>query len=103
MDVSLSEDTVYFDVRGLVLAGGNSIGTPDGVANVTGTLVCGLAAGETPTVISTPSVALSPQGDAVFYGSFSISTAGCSATDVAFLVVNAASGLWIGNGAVRLP
>jgi hypothetical protein len=101
--VNLADGTVEFEVRGLVLAGGNSIGTPDGVANVTGTLVCGLMPGETPTVISTSPIALSPQGNAEFYGSFNSSTAGCSATDVAFLVVNAATGAWIGNGAVRSP
>jgi hypothetical protein len=103
VEVSLTYGGVEFDVRGLVLAGGNSIGTPDGVTNVMGTLVCGLAAGETPTVIDTPAVPLSPQGNADFLGSFNSSTAGCSATDVAFLIRNAASGAWIGNGSVRVP
>jgi hypothetical protein len=102
--VNLNEGSVDFEVRGLVLAGGNSIGTPDGVTNVVGTLLCGLKTGETTTVINTPSVPLSAQGDAEFDGSFSSSTAGCSATDVAFLIRNAAGTLaWIGNGAVRVP
>jgi len=104
VEVSLSDGGVEFDVRGLVLAGGNSIGTPGPVTNVVGTLLCGLMAGETTAVISTPAVPLSAQGNAEFSGSFSSSTTGCSATDVAFLLVaNAAGGPWIGNGAVRVP
>ena len=102
--VNLSEGVVDFEVRGLVLAGGNAIGTPDGVANVVGTLVCGLMPGETTTLIDTQAVPLSAQGNAEFYGSFNSSTAGCSATDVAFLIRNAAgTEAWIGNGAVRVP
>jgi hypothetical protein len=103
VEVSLSDGGVEFDVRGLTLAGGNSIGTPDGVANILGTLVCGLMPGETTTVSDTNPVPLSAQGNAQFLGSFNSSTAGCSATDVAFLVRNAANGAWIGNGAVRIP
>jgi hypothetical protein len=102
VEVTPGDGGVEFDVRGLVLAGGNSIGTPDGVTNVKGTLVCGLMPGETTTVIDTNPVPLSAQGDAHFSGSFNSSTAGCSATDVAFLIRNAASGAWIGNGSVRV-
>ena len=102
--VSLSEGVVDFEVRGLVLAGGNAIGTPDGVMNVVGTLVCGLAMGETTTLIDTQPVPLSAQGNAEFFGTFNSSTAGCSATDVAFLIRNAAGTKpWIGNGAIRVP
>jgi hypothetical protein len=102
--VNLNDGFVYFEVRGLVLAGGNSIGTPGPVTNVVGTLLCGLAAGETTAIISTSPVPLSAQGNAEFYGSFSSSTTSCSATDVAFLLVaNAVGGPWIGNGAVRVP
>jgi hypothetical protein len=102
--VNLSEGVVYFEVRGLVLAGGNAIGTPDAVTNVVGTLVCGLTSGETTTLIDTQAVPLSAQGNAEFYGSFSSSTAACSATDVAFLI-RAAAGTepWIANGVVRVP
>jgi hypothetical protein len=102
--VNLSAGTVSFEVRGLVLAGGNSIGTPDGVANVLGTLVCGLMSGETTAVIDTTAVPLSAQGNAELYGgSFSSSTSSCTATDVAFLISNAANGAWIANGSVRVP
>jgi hypothetical protein len=104
VEVNLSDGEVEFDVRGLVLAGGNSIGTPDGVTNVVGTLLCGLKTGETTKVINTKAVPLSAQGNAEFSGSFTSSTAGCSATDVAFLIRNASGTFpWIGNGAVRIP
>jgi hypothetical protein len=55
-----------------------------------------------PTVIDTTLVPLSAQGNAEFAGSFSSSTAGCSPTDVAFLI-RVSAGAWIGNGSVRLP
>jgi hypothetical protein len=101
VSVNLSEGTVGFEVRGLNLAGGNSIGTPDGVTSIIGTLVCGVTSA-TPQVINTSAVPLSPQGDAVFQGSFSSSTSGCVGTPQAFLIRNAANGAWIANGAVML-
>jgi hypothetical protein len=102
--VNLNDGVVYFEVRGLVLAGGNAIGTPGAVTKVVGTLVCGLATSETTTLIDTQAVPLSSDGNAEFYGSFNGSTGGCSATDVAFLI-RAAAGTepWIGNGAARVP
>src|SRR6201981_1815079 len=99
--VELMRGFVVFEVRGLVLAGGNTIGTPGAVTQVKGTLVCGPGSAS-PTVIDTPLVPLSAQGNAEFDGSFSSSTAGCSAMDVAFLV-RTAGGAWIGNGSVRVP
>jgi hypothetical protein len=98
--VNLGEGSVAFQVRGLVLAGGNSIGTPDGVTNVMGTLVCGLPSA-TPQVVDTPPVPLSPQGDATFHGTFKSSTGGCIGTNQAFLI-RTASGAWIANGAIRV-
>jgi hypothetical protein len=99
--VSLDSGFVEFEVRGLVLAGGNTIGTPGPVTQVKGTLVCGPGSAS-PTVIDTPLVPLDAQGNAEFSGAFSSSTAGCNAMDVAFLV-RTAGGTWIGNGSVRLP
>lgn len=93
--------TVEFEVRGLVLAGGNTIGTTGGVTTVEGTLVCGLTG--TPTVINTPPVTLSVLGDAEFSGSFNGSTSGCTASSgVAFLVRIPSNGHWIANGSVLL-
>ena len=99
--VELDSGFVEFEVRGLVLAGGNTIGTPGPVTQVKGTLVCGPGSAS-PTVIDTPLVPLSAQGNAEFSGSFSSSTAGCNPTDVAFLI-RVSAGAWIGNGSVRLP
>ena len=99
--VDLDTGLVVFEVRGLVLAGGNAIGTPGPVNQVKGTLVCGPGSAS-PTVIDTPLVPLSPQGNAQFDGSFSSSTGGCSPTDVAFLI-RTAGGAWIGNGSVKIP
>jgi hypothetical protein len=99
--VALDTGFVEFEVRGLVLAGGNTIGTPGPVTQVKGTLVCGPGSAS-PIVIDTPLVPLGAQGNAEFAGSFSSSTAGCSAMNVAFLV-RTAGGAWIGNAAVRVP
>jgi hypothetical protein len=103
--VDLSSGIVDFQVRGLVLAGGSSIGTPGAVTQVTGALVCSPAS--SPTVFFTPAVNLSAQGNAEFHGSFSSSTAGCSATNVAFLITTVATTTapshWLANGAVRVP
>ena len=99
--VDLDTGLVVFEVRGLVLAGGNAIGTPGPVNQVKGTLVCGPGSAS-PTVIDTPLVPLNPQGNAQFDGSFSSSTGGCSPTDVAFLI-RTAGGAWIGNGSVKIP
>jgi hypothetical protein len=99
--VDLLNGVVEFDVKGLVLAGGNSIGTPDTINQVKGTLVCGPGSA-TPVVIDTPLVTLSPKGNAEFEGSFTSSTAACIATDVAFLIRISAN-RWIANGAVRVP
>ena len=84
-------------MQGLVLAGGNSIGTPGANNQVRGTLVC--ITGTTPVTVDTTPVPLSPQGDADFSGPIMIPS-GCTATNVAFLI-RIASGAWIANGAVR--
>lgn len=99
--VELDNGFVVFEVRGLVLAGGNTIGTPGPVKQVKGTLVCGPGSAS-PTVIDTPLVPLDAQGNAEFSGSFSSSAAGCSPMDTAFLI-RTAGGAWIGNGSVRVP
>src|SRR5262249_61574100 len=97
-NVDLVNSKVEFEVRGLVLAGGDAIGTPDGVTQVEGTLVCAPSSSK-PTITNTPPVTLSPRGNAEFSGSFTSSTAGCSPTDVAFLItVPRKPPIWIPNG-----
>jgi hypothetical protein len=99
--VNLETGSVHFEVNGLVLAGGNTIGTPGAVTQVKGTLICGPASGS-PVVIDTPLVPLSAQGNAEFNGSLGSSTGGCSAASVAFLI-RVSAGAWIGNGAIQVP
>jgi hypothetical protein len=67
-EVNLTTGSLRFAVNGLVLAAGNSIGTPDGVTSVKGTLVCDTT-GVNSTLVDTPLVPLSAQGNASFRGS----------------------------------
>jgi hypothetical protein len=97
--VDLAKAQLDFDVQGLVLAGGATIGTPGAINQVKGTLVCG-AGTATQVILDTPLVPLSPQGDADFSGSIGLIPSTCNATNVVFLVrIN--GDRWIANGAVR--
>ena|SRR5262245_1759972 len=97
-NVDLSANRVEFEVRGLVLAGGNAIGTPDGIVQVKGTLVCDPAGAN--LVIDTPLVTLSATGDAEFSGAVAPIPSTCTPSNVVFLIRIAAN-RWIANGAVR--
>ena len=92
-----------FDVRGLVLAGGNSIGTPGAILQVKGTLVCdtdGSASGGNSVLVDTPLVDLEDEGNARFNGTVGPLPPVCtSEPDVAFLI-RVGSGRWIANGTV---
>jgi hypothetical protein len=100
--INLSTGLLAFDVKGLVLAGGNTIGTPGSITEVKGTLVCSPTSNN-PEVIDTPLVPLDAQGNASFYGRIAdVAAAGCSPTDVDFLI-RISAGRWIANGAVRVP
>lgn len=116
--VTLRAGTVAFDVEGLVLAVGSSgtfaglpIGTPGPVTKVKGTLVCdldGSAGGGKSTLVDTPAVGLSAQGDAGFSGNVGPLPAAClKEPDIAFLIrivkPSAFLGRWIAFGAVRIP
>jgi hypothetical protein len=96
--VDLATGRVNFEVEGLVLAGGNTIGTPGAVNQVKGTLICD--PGGTNVTIDTVLVPLSPQGDAEFSGSVGPIPSTCTPSNVAFLVRIAAN-RWIANGSVR--
>ena len=63
---------VFFFVEGLVLGGGNAIGTTGPVANVIGTLVCNAGSTSSPgqQVLDTAAVPLSAEGNAQFSGVF---------------------------------
>ncbi len=103
VNVDLVTGEVNFDVRGLVLAAGNSIGTPGPVAQVKGTLVCdtdGSASGGNSVLVDTPLVELADEGDARFNGSVGALPSVClTEPDVAFLI-RVGAGKWIANGAV---
>jgi len=99
--VNLSSGKIDFEVRGLVLAGGNAIGTPGPITQVKGTLVCDAdGSAGAPVLVDTPLVTLSDDGDASFHGNVGALPPACtSEPDMAFLV-RIAAGRWIANGAV---
>jgi hypothetical protein len=94
----LSTGRVEFDVRGLVLAGGNTIGTPGAINQVKGTLVCD--PGGLNLAFDTVLVPLSARGDAEFAGIVGPIPTTCTPANVVFLI-RIAAGRWIANGAVR--
>lgn len=103
VSVDLAQGEISLEVRGLVLAGGNSIGTPGAIAQVKGTLVCdadGSASGGNSVLVDTPLVELDDQGNARFNGQVGTLPGVCSSEpDIAFLI-RVGAGRWIANGAV---
>jgi hypothetical protein len=100
-EVNLTTGDLRFHVDGLVLAGGNSIGTPDGVTSVKGTLVCDTT-GVNSTLVDTPLVTLSAQGDARFKGNLGTLPAACTTQpNIAFLI-RTGGGAWLASGMVRV-
>ena len=103
-EANLTTGDVRFSIDGLVLAGGNSIGTPDGVTSVKGTLVCdttGVLNSGNSTLVDTPLVTLSAQGNAKFKGNLgSLPLACTSQPSIAFLV-RTSGGAWLASGMVR--
>ena len=101
--VDLGRGQVDFSTNGLVLAGGNAIGTPGSVLQVKGTLVCdtdGSASGGNSVLVDTSLVDLDDQGDARFDGNVGALPAVCGTEpDIAFLI-RTGTGRWIANGAV---
>lgn len=104
--VDLSDGDLRFEVEGLVLAGGNNIGTRGTNTQVRGTLVCdtnGSAGGGNSVLVNTPLVALSAQGDAEFSGNVGQLPGVCaSEPDIAFLI-RSSGGNWFAAAIVREP
>lgn len=97
--VNLANGDVGFKVAGLVLVGGNVIGTRGDLTEVKGTLVCNAGTG-TQAVIDTPAVPFSVQGDAEFVGSLeSLPPTPCANPLFLIRLVN---NRWIAAGAVRV-
>jgi hypothetical protein len=115
-EVDLKTGSIDFRVKGLVLAvGGNAtaklsgldIGTPAGVTQVKGTLVCNVSgavnAGNS-VLVDTGAVPLSAQGNASFSGMVGPLPSECGTSDIAFLIrivqPVAFANLWIAAGGV---
>src|ERR1700720_4665679 len=101
--VNLATGYVSFDVDGLVLNGGNATGTPDGVDQVEGSLICD-AGKQDQTIFTTTPVQLNAQGNADFSGTFNTIPGTC--TNPLFLIrigpdLPGANQRWIATGAVR--
>lgn len=102
-EVNLTTGNLRFSVDGLVLAAGNSIGTPDGVTSVKGTLVCDTTGVASPNsiLVDTPLIPLSAQGNARFSGSLGALPVACtSQPNIAFLI-RTGGGAWLASGMVR--
>jgi hypothetical protein len=102
-EINLHTGRLQFSVRGLVLMGGNGIGTRATVTPVKGTLVCdvnGSATGDS-VLVDTELAPLSLQGDADFAGDVVLDPLCVSESDIAFLI-RTAGGAWIAAGAVRV-
>ncbi len=100
--IDLTNGNIEFDVQGLVLAAGNSIGTPGTVSQVKGTVVCdtdGSASGGNSIIVDTPAVTLDEQGDARFNGTITVPAVCSTEPDMAFLI-RTTSGRWLANGTV---
>jgi hypothetical protein len=101
--VNLATGYVSFDVDGLVLNGGNATGTPDGVDQVEGSLICDAGKQDQTSFTTTP-VQLNAQGNADFSGTFNTIPGSC--TNPLFLIrigpdLPGANQRWIATGAVR--
>jgi hypothetical protein len=101
--VDLANGDFSFNVVGLVLIGGNSSGTTDGITNVKGTLVCN--ATTTPAVYDTAEATLSATGNAGAKGKFATAIISPCA-DPLFLIrvatTTPATSPWIATGTVRV-
>ena len=103
--VDLENGQVTFEVRGLVLNGSNSSGTPATISTVTGTVVCNPGTSDQ-VIRDTAEVKLTQQGDAHFRGEVYGIPARCA--NPLFLVrigpsfpVAGAVGKWLATGAIR--
>jgi len=101
--VNLSTGNVSFEVEGLVLNGGNATGTPGGVDQVEGSLICD-AGQQHQTIFTTLPVPLDARGNAEFSGTFNAPPATCN--NPLFLIrigpdLPGANQRWIATGAVR--
>src|SRR3984957_20701987 len=100
--VNLVTGQVSFDVDGLVLNGGNATGTPGGVNQVEGSLICD-AGQKDQTIFTTLPVPLAARGNEEFSGTFDVDA---TCKNPLFLIrigpdLPGANQAWIATGAVR--
>ena len=104
--VNLASGEIRFEIQGLVRGDGNDVGTPGTNTQVQGTLVCdtnGSGGQGNSTLVPTPLVPLSAQGNAEFKGNVGPLPAAClTEPDVAFLV-RSVNGNWFAAAIVREP
>ena len=103
-EANLTTGDIRFNIDGLVLAGGNSIGTPDGVTSVKGTLVCdttGVLNSGNSTLVDTPLVTLSAQGNARFKGNLGALPLACTSQPSIAFLIRTGGGAWLASGMVR--
>jgi hypothetical protein len=108
--VNLNTGHVQFVVHGLVLAGGNSIGT-NPITPMRGLLVCdtnGSAGAGNSVLVSTELLPVGPQGDLQFEGDVELQDVCRTESDIAFLITSAPTearpnGAWFAAGIVRTP
>lgn len=104
-EANLTTGDVRFHVDGLVLAGGNTIGTPSPVTSVKGTLVCdttGVLNSGNSTVVDTALVTLSPEGNARFKGNLGTLPLACTSQPSIAFLIRTSGGAWIASGMVRV-
>ena len=97
--VDLTNGEAAFFVRGLVLDGGDTSGTPGPVNSVKGALVCNPGASDQ-EVSDTATVPLDDRGNAEFQGRLEKAPSSACSNPL-FLILNAAKNVWIGTGSVR--
>ena len=97
--VNLASGAISFQVKGLNLVGGTSSGTPGPVTAVKGTLVCNPGGGDSQAILDTPTVPLSPRGDAQFIGNLEGVPETCNNP---LFLVRTGMGAWLATGLVRV-
>src|SRR2546422_7991067 len=91
--------------KGLILAGGNNIGTTGGVPTVFATLFCQVAAGPPPTFSShnSPEATLEPDGDFKIRGTLSPTPPDpCTNPALLIRIAPASVGRWLAAGILKL-
>jgi hypothetical protein len=100
--VNLATGQLQFQVQGLVLAGGNNIGTvPNTITSVVGAIICIVPSPGSNFITNTGPVPLSSTGDAQFSGSIGTIPTTCKSSNIHFLIRISSAGNWIANGSVR--